>query len=142
MTKLETDSMRSALMKRVRRSRTTAEEAVAAALRSATLGYRRNVRDLPGAPDFANKSKRWALFVNGCFWHHHRCVRGTTPKRNHDFWIAKFKDNRRRDARKLRELRGRGFKVDIIWECEALDFGRLGERVSKIKNGLSERGSK
>src|SRR5262245_29308629 len=24
---------------------------------------------LPGTPDFANKSRRWALFVHGCFWH-------------------------------------------------------------------------
>lgn len=114
-----TDPKRSALMKRVRQTGTSAEDAVARALREAGLSYRRNVRDLPGAPDFANKTKRWAIFVNGCFWHHHRCSRGTTPKRNREFWTDKFVANRKRDAAKARALRKLGFGVLIVWECES-----------------------
>jgi DNA mismatch endonuclease (patch repair protein) len=110
---------RSALLARVRRARTTSEEAVARLLRAAGLAYRRNVRTLPGSPDFANRTKGWAIFVNGCFWHHHTaCRRATVPKNNRPFWSAKFVANRRRDAEKIRRLRALGFRVLVIWECE------------------------
>ena len=60
--------------------------------------YRKNVRSLPGSPDFANKSRKWAVFVHGCFWHRHTgCRRATTPNANRDFWLAKFVANRTRD---------------------------------------------
>jgi DNA mismatch endonuclease (patch repair protein) len=97
------------------------------------MGYRRNVRTLPGSPDFANKSKRWAIFVNGCFWHHHKtCARGTIPTRNREFWVEKFAANRRRDARMIAALRAIGFNVAIIWECEGLDPSALASRIAHI----------
>lgn len=120
MTGLPTDSKRSELMKRIRQTRTSPEEVVAHSLIEAKLGYRRNVKGLPGAPDFANKSQRWAIFVNGCYWHHHKtCSRGTVPKRNREFWLDKFAANRKRDAKKARALRQLGFTVLIVWECQA-----------------------
>lgn len=122
---LPTDPVRSALMKRVRQKRTTAEERVAAVLRELGVRYRRNVRTLPGSPDFANKKRGWAIFVMGCFWHHHtNCPRATVPKRNREFWERKFRDNRKRDAAKVRALRARGFRVILVWECAALDGWR------------------
>jgi DNA mismatch endonuclease (patch repair protein) len=131
---LPTDPVRSALMKRVRQHKTHVEDVVAAALRTHNMHYRRNVRTLPGSPDFANKSKRWAIFVNGCFWHHHKhCVRGTVPTRNRAFWVEKFAANRRRDARKIKALREIGFNVAIIWECQGLDPPALERRVRRIE---------
>lgn len=107
-------------MKRIRQTRTSPEEAVAHSLVEANLHYRRNVRRLPGAPDFANMSRRWAIFVNGCYWHHHKnCPRGTVPKRNREFWLDKFAANRKRDAAKVWALRRLGYKVLIVWECQA-----------------------
>ena len=109
---------RAAMLARVRRSRTAAEEEVARLLRAQGLHYRRNVRTLPGSPDFANRAQGWAVFVNGCFWHHHRgCARATVPKNNRAFWAEKFAANRRRDAAKIRRLRALGFRVLVIWEC-------------------------
>lgn len=114
------DPERSALMRRVRQKRTTAEDLVAAALRDHGIAYRRNVRSLPGSPDFANKRRGWAIFVNGCFWHHHKgCKRATVPTRNREFWLEKFAANRKRDAAKVRALRRMGFRPYIVWECEA-----------------------
>jgi DNA mismatch endonuclease (patch repair protein) len=134
------DPARSALMKRVRQSRTGAEEAVALALRRAGLFYRRNCKALPGAPDFANRRRKWAIFVNGCFWHHHKtCPRGTVPKQNRAFWLEKFAANRARDARKARALRAQGFHVAFIWECEAFDPDRLGERVARLERRAGRR---
>ena len=82
---------RSALLARVKQKKTRPEEEVARRLRDLGLAYRRNVRTLPGSPDFANRSRGWAIFVNGCFWHHHTgCRRAGVPKHNRAFWQAKF----------------------------------------------------
>lgn len=110
---------RARLLASVRQSRTTAEDEVATLLRALGLAYRRNVRALPGSPDFANRARGWAIFVNGCFWHHHTgCRRAGVPKNNRAFWTTKFIANRRRDAAKIRALRALGFRVLVIWECE------------------------
>ncbi len=127
---------RAALLARVRRTRTAAEEQVAHLLRAAGLHYRRNVRGLPGSPDFANRTKRWAIFVNGCFWHRHTgCARATVPKNNRAFWVEKFAANRRRDAAKIRSLRALGFHVLVIWECE---LDRSADRLARLARRLSE----
>jgi DNA mismatch endonuclease (patch repair protein) len=77
-------------------------------------------RDLPGSPDLANRSRRWALFVHGCFWHGHQgCVRSRLPKRNADFWREKIAGNRERDCRKEAALRALGYRVFVVWGCEA-----------------------
>lgn len=133
MPKLRTDSVRSALMKRVRRSGTSTEMFVARACRLHGLSYRLNVRSLPGSPDMANKSKRWAIFVNGCYWHHHTgCRRATIPKRNRRFWKKKFATNRERDARKIKQLRALGYRVVLVWECETTASTTLHRRLSNL----------
>jgi DNA mismatch endonuclease Vsr len=128
------DAARSALMGRVRQKSTKAELQVATALRTLAHAYRKNVRGLPGSPDFANRTQRWAIFVNGCFWHRHTgCVRATTPKANREFWMEKFAQNRARDADAIRKLRRAGFKVVIVWECEA------DKSVSRLSDVLKSR---
>jgi DNA mismatch endonuclease (patch repair protein) len=140
------DDTRSALMRRVRRRDTSPERAVASALRALGLAYRKNVKTLPGSPDFANKRRRWAVFVHGCYWHRHRgCKRATVPKHNRAFWETKFAANRKRDAAAIRELRRRGFKVVVVWECQAAGAEeRLGQileaRRVQIRDTLDHRG--
>ncbi|MGD0563607.1 MAG: very short patch repair endonuclease [Roseiarcus sp.] len=127
------DPRRSALMARVRQKGTAPEIAVAAALRSLGRSYRLNVRALAGAPDFANRRRKWAIFVHGCFWHRHTgCKCATIPKTNEAFWLSKFKANRARDAKAVRAMRRAGFRVAIIWECETADRDALFARLSKI----------
>lgn len=129
----QTSPERRALMQRVRQKGTLAEDRVALVCRNLGLGYRRNVKSLPGSPDLANKSRSWAIFVNGCFWHAHRsCPKATVPKRNHAFWARKFAANRKRDAAKVRALRRLGFRVMIIWECEATNGTALREQLSDL----------
>lgn len=134
MCQLPTDPKRRALMQRVRRSGTTAENRVAAFCREFGLSYRRNVGSLPGSPDLANKSRRWAIFVNGCFWHSHTgCAKATTPKRNSAFWSKKFRENRSRDARKIWELRALGYCVLLMWECEVTQGESVRRRISNLR---------
>lgn len=117
-------------MGRVRQKGTAAELAVGRTLRALGFAYRKNVRGLPGSPDFANKRRRWAVFVQGCFWHGHTgCSRATLPKANRAFWEEKFSRNRVRDAAAVKTLRRMGFRVVLIWECE---LGKAAARLSKI----------
>ena len=117
-------------MSRQSRRDTTPERAVRAALRSLGFSYRLNVAGLPGSPDIANKSAHWAIFVHGCYWHHHRgCSRATVPKKNRDWWLDKFLSNARRDARKIDQLEELGFDVLVVWECEASDASLLLQRL-------------
>ena len=116
---LITDDKTSHRMRRMPKAGTTPEQAVAGYLDRNHVGYARDNKDLPGNPDFADRSRRWAMFVNGCFWHHHAgCPRATIPKRNTQFWLDKFDSNRRRDRRVVLALQEMGFKVHIVWECE------------------------
>src|SRR5437868_10379928 len=114
-----TTAERSRLMGGVRQSKTAPEEAVAAWLRTNHLGYRRNVRKLPGRPDFANRRAGFAIFVHGCFWHRHPgCARATSPARNRAFWVEKFAANVARDAARASELEQQGLRTITVWECE------------------------
>ncbi len=117
-------------MAKVKQAKTTPEERVASALCRMGLSYRRNVKSLPGKPDFANRSKGWAVQVHGCFWHQHDCNRGTMPSHNRDEWLAKFARNKERDRRVDSQLQALGLRVVTVWECETKD-------PVQLKNALS-----
>jgi DNA mismatch endonuclease (patch repair protein) len=129
--KLAVDSETSARLGRIRQRDTGAEVATRRIVHSLGHRYRIRNRDLPGSPDLANRSKRWAIFVHGCFWHAHRgCLRATVPKRNREFWVEKFETNRKRDAGVLRALNRLGYVVAVVWECEIQRPDRLGRRLA------------
>lgn len=114
-----TDAVTSARMRRVPRVDTSIERQVRSAANRLGARYRIQNKELPGSPDLANRSKRWAVFVHGCFWHaHDRCARATIPSRNRSYWLAKFANNRERDRNALTELSKRGFRCLVIWECQ------------------------
>jgi len=70
-----------------------------------------------GKPDFANKSRKIALFIDGCFWH--KCPEHfKPPKSNAEFWSAKLSRNEERDAEVTQRLEVEGWQVIRIWECE------------------------
>lgn len=121
-------------MKAVRRSGTGPETAVADALRGAGVRFRRNTRALPGSPDLSNARRRVAIFVHGCYWHHHSgCRYATVPKRNRRFWLAKMAANKLRDRKKASELRRLGFRVITVWECETRRPGFAGRFVQRLE---------
>lgn len=121
-----TTTKRSELMAKVRRRNTSAEMRVRQELRDLGIGYRLHAKDLPGTPDIVNRGRRWAIFVNGCFWHlHEGCKRGTLPKRNRRQWMEKLEANKQRDWRSLSELLDLGYSVLVVWECETRDSVQL-----------------
>ena len=87
-------------------------------LREAGLtGYRLQWK-VPGRPDVAWPGRKVAVFINGCFWH--RCPRcnPSTPKKNTEYWDAKFARNVERDQENLAALRDDGWTVHVLWECQ------------------------
>lgn len=126
------DAATSARLGRIRQHGTAPELSVRKILRGLGLHYRTANRDLPGAPDIANRARHWAVFVHGCFWHSHKgCSRATVPKRNRAFWRAKFAVNVARDHRALLELRKRGFAAVVVWECELRTPARVTSRLRR-----------
>ena len=123
-----TKGKRSWNMSRIRSKNTKPEMAVRKHLYSKGFRYRLHVNDIPGKPDLSNKTKKIAVFVNGCFWHQHKnCSRSTIPKTNKKYWIPKLNRNVSRFKENINDLKSFGWKVFIIWECE------LKNNVKEIK---------
>lgn len=100
-------------------------------------GYRYRIaeKSIPGHPDIFLRKYNTAIFVHGCFWHRHQgCKYAYTPKSRIDFWQKKFDDNVRRDAVVQDELRSRGIKCLIIWECTIKSMVKHEDECSKILN--------
>jgi len=109
---------RSKNMAAVRAKNTTPEIYVRKALFKAGCRYRLHYKTLPGSPDIVLPKFRLVVFVNGCFWHGHKCLRGLNrPASNKAFWNQKLDSNIIRDQRNRKELRRSGWKVRTIWTC-------------------------
>ena len=122
---------RSLLMARIGPKDTKPELAVRRLLHRLGYRYRLHRRDLPGTPDICFPSRRKAIFVHGCFWHRHlNCRRATTPKTRVSFWNEKFEQNVDRDQRKIEALRGLGWHVMVVWECETEKITGLMRRLT------------
>ncbi|MGX7244334.1 very short patch repair endonuclease [Enterococcus quebecensis] len=106
-------------MSKIRSTNSKPEEIVRKFLRFNKIGYRKNVKNLPGKPDIVLNKYNTVIFVNGCFWHCHQgCPRFRFPKSNQQYWIKKLNRNVERDAKVYKELEDLGWNVLIIWECE------------------------
>ncbi len=79
-------------------------------------GWRRNY-NVKGHPDFIFLEKKIAIFVDGCFWHSHKCQKHI-PEENREFWEKKIKNNIRHDKEITALFKLKGWKVVRIWECE------------------------
>jgi len=121
---------RSDIMRAVKRAHTAPEIIVRQTLHALGLRFRLQRRDLPGSPDIVLPRFRTAIFVHGCFWHRHPgCRYATTPKTRQEYWLPKFIANVERDARKESQLRERGWRVLVVWECETRQLESLKERL-------------
>ncbi|MHC4174961.1 MAG: very short patch repair endonuclease [Planctomycetota bacterium] len=132
MVDIYSKSKRSEIMSRVRNRRTAPEDKVAALLKELGVKYRRNVKTLPGQPDFVVRSKRMVIFVNGCFWHGHpNCNRAKLPDGNRAFWEKKIATNKRRDRRTAEKLRKENWHVMTVWQCSLRSRERILERLKR-----------
>lgn len=119
-------------MSRIRGKDTGPEMLVRSILHAMGYRFRVHYNSLPGRPDIVLPKYRVALFVHGCFWHRHGCKFSYTPKSRIEFWQTKFDQNVKRDRKALRALRSLGWKVGIVWECEAKSQTHIEKRIAKL----------
>lgn len=113
-------SRRSEIKSRIRSSDTRPEMQVRRLLHRLGYRYVLHRRDLPGVPDLVFPSRRKIVFIHGCFWHQHKgCFDGRIPKSRLSYWEPKLRRNVERDRRNVSKLRHGGWKVMLVWECDA-----------------------
>lgn len=98
------------------------------------LGYRYslNSKKIFGHPDIYLRKYNTAIFIHGCFWHRHSgCQYAYVPKSRIEFWQKKFEANVKRDYVVRMELRDRGIKCLIVWECTVKKMKRNQEDCEK-----------
>lgn len=109
-----TKKKRSEIMGRIRSKWTTPELFAHGILKGNKIEHKMHF-NITGKPDIfiheAMKSK--AIFIDGCFWHGHKCCK--VPKSK--FWQDKIGANKKRDRRTTKTLRKAGLDVVRIWEC-------------------------
>jgi DNA mismatch endonuclease (patch repair protein) len=127
---------RGELMSRVRsRGNITTEKRFASLLRAAKLSGWRRHRSMVGRPDFVWHLARVAVFVDGCFWHGHRCgTKNFAPATNAQAWQEKIARNVSRDRRNTKLLRQQGWIVLRIWECQLVK--NPGKCVAKVRKAV------
>lgn len=128
-----TPDARSRLMSKIGSKNTKPELAVRSLLHRLGYRFRLHRKDLPGTPDIVLPKFGVALFVNGCFWHGHRCKIDKMPKSRVEYWGPKIEANKKRDARKRKQLQRLGWRTVLVWECEIKRFDAL---TAKLKRNL------
>lgn len=119
MTDVLTPKQRSHNMSMIHSKNTRPELAVRYMLSKLGYKYRLHVKKIPGKPDIVLTKLKKVIFINGCYWHMHRCKYGkVVPKTNADFWEKKRLANKERDLKNYTQLKSSGWKWLIIWECE------------------------
>ncbi len=122
---------RSYVMSRIWSKDTTPEKKVRSLLHQMGYRFRLHVKSLPGQPDIVFSKYKKVVFVHGCFWHLHKgCRDGTIPKTDHEKWKAKLQRNVERDRTHIKELRRKGWKVLVLWECE------IEKKLDKVEKKL------
>jgi len=129
--------VRSRNMSHIRSKDTMPEMIVRRLVHAAGFRYRLHARDLPGSPDLVFPRLHKAIFVHGCFWHRHHCKNGQAiPATRTSFWKTKLEANVIRDKEALRQLRGAGWDVLVVWECATrkCDLSGLRDRLIRFLN--------
>ena len=98
------------------------------------MGYRYRVqyRVLRMRLDVAFTARKRAIFVHGCFWHGHDCLRGRLPSTNAEFWRTKIVRNRQRDEETVAALASDGWRSLVIWECALKDEVAIAEDLRRF----------
>ena len=127
---------RSRMMSGIGGKNTKPELLVRRFLHAQGFRYRLHRRDLPGRPDIVLPKYHMVVFVHGCFWHRHPgCRLAAVPATRPEFWAQKFKENVLRDCGQMESLRRTGWRVTVVWECEAGSGPRLHRLAREIRRG-------
>lgn len=117
MTDVHDQAARSRNMSAIKGKNTRPEMLIRKALHARGMRFRLHVKRLPGCPDIVLPRYKAVIFVNGCFWHGHRCHLSRTPKTRQEFWLGKISGNMNRDRLAHDQLLDAGWRLGVVWEC-------------------------
>jgi DNA mismatch endonuclease, patch repair protein len=105
------------MMARIRSRDTLPEIILRRALWASGLRYRTDVMTPGGRADLAISGRRFAVFIDGCFWH--GCPEHyVRPRTRNSFWDGKLISNVERDRRQTQRLIDEGWTLVRLWEHE------------------------
>lgn len=120
------------LMQRVRRTNTAPEVVVRRVLSADGHRFSRHIKSLLGTPDIVFPKQKMAIFVHRCFWHSHDCKKGTIPKANRAFWLAKFEANGLRDQRNIASIKAIGYRPLVLCVRETANLVKLEKKLRRF----------
>jgi DNA mismatch endonuclease (patch repair protein) len=127
---------RSEIMSHIHGRNTSPELAVRRVLHKMGYRYSLHKKTLPGSPDIVMARHRLAIFIDGCFWHGHKCRRNHKARSHTYYWENKVEKNRIRDKENDKLLRKLGWNVLRIWECRTENTSVLKRHLYvKLVNG-------
>ena len=111
---------RSENMSRIKAEDTSPELTIRKGLWAAGYRYRLHFKTPGGKADLVIPSIKFALFIDGCFWH--GCPEHyVRPRTKHEFWDAKLTENTTRDRKQTLALEAEGWLVLRVWEHEVVE---------------------
>lgn len=123
-------------MSRIRSRDTSPEMIVRRLVHGMGYRFRLHVAGLPGKPDIVFPRLKRIVEVRGCFWHQHPgCIDSHIPKSRVEYWGPKLERNQRRDRANGHKLRRMGWRVCVVWECEAKTTPKLADKLARFLGG-------
>ncbi|MCX6976062.1 MAG: very short patch repair endonuclease [Verrucomicrobia bacterium] len=129
---IQVTKARSQNMRAIRSKDTAPELRVRSWLHKSGFRFRLHQRNLPGTPDLVLSKHKVAIQVRGCFWHSHKCRKGKMPLTRREYWEPKLKRNRERDESNDKVLKGLGYRLYVVWECEIKNPSQLASRMQSV----------
>ena len=122
-------------MSRIRGKDTKLEVLMRSRLFRDGFRFRKNDKRYPGKPDIVLPKHRAVIFINGCFWHYHRCNLFKMPSTRTIWWKNKLEKNKDKDLKSIKELKALGWRTLIVWECTVRGKGKKHNiEVEKLLN--------
>lgn len=119
-----TKKKRSEVMSRIRGTDTKLEVEVRSRLFCNGFRFRKNDKRYPGKPDIVLPKHQAVIFINGCFWHYHKCSLFKMPSTRTTWWKNKLKGNKKREIKSIKDLKALNWRTLIIWECAIRGKGK------------------
>lgn len=123
---------RSRIMSSIKGKDTKPELQIRKAIWALGKRYRIHDKTVFGTPDISSRSKKVAVFIDGCFWHGcSRCY--TEPKTNTEFWREKISRNKERRKNVKTELKKKNWKILQFWEHQVKqDSERISLKIAEV----------
>jgi DNA mismatch endonuclease, patch repair protein len=100
------------------------------------VGWRRNYK-LLGRPDFVFPKDKLIVFVDGCFWHGHSCLKPRDSLKK-GFWKEKIERNQKRDKLVNKSWKIKSWNVVRVWECE-IEKEKYRKKINLIKGFIENK---